>query len=89
MRNPKKMAAINKRVAFRRLLNRRKLIGFVLLRLRMRLRKKRVKYKKNLWIQQIFQEREEKSEYHVLVRELELYDHEYFFKMFRMSPEKF
>ena len=55
----------------------------------MRLRKKRVKYKKNLWIRQIFQEREEKSEYHVLVRELELYDHEYFFKMFRMSPEKF
>ena len=83
------MAAINKQVAFRRLLNRRKLIGFVLLRLRMRLRKKRVKYKKNLWIRQIFQEREEKSEYHVLVRELELYDHKYFFKMFRMSPEKF
>ena len=83
------MAAINKRVAFRRLLNRRKLLVFVLLRLRIKLRKKSVKYKKNLWIRQILQEREEKSEYHVLVRELELYDNEYFFKMFSMSPQKF
>lgn len=30
-----------------------------------------------------------KSEYHVLVRELEIFDNEYFFKMFRMSPQKF
>ena len=83
------MAAINKRVAFRRLINQRKLLTFVLLRLRMRLKKKSLKYKKSLWIRKIFEEREEKSEYRVLVRELELYDKEYFFKMFRMSPQKF
>ncbi len=72
------MAAVNKKLAF-----------FILVRLRMRLRKKSLKYKKSIWIRKIFQEREEKSEYHLLVRELELFDKEYFFKMFRMSPQKF
>ena len=34
-------------------------------------------------------EREEKGEYHHLVRELRLFDHELFFKMFRMNPMKY
>ena len=66
------MAAINKRVTIRRWFYR---LLFFPVRLHMRLRKTRMKYKKSLWIRKIFEEREEKSEY--------------FFKMFRMSPQKF
>ena len=34
-------------------------------------------------------EREERGEYHQLVRELRLFDHELFFKMFRMNSVKY
>ena len=64
------------------------LLLFVL-RLRSRMRKKELKYKKNFWIRKIFQERQERSEYYILVREMQIFDQEYFFKTFRMSPEKF
>ena len=33
-------------------------------------------------------ERHSKREFHVLVKELKLFDHEFFFKQFRMTPEK-
>ena len=33
-------------------------------------------------------ERHSKGEFHVLVKELKLFDHEFFFKQFRMTPEK-
>ena len=42
------MAAINRRVAFRRLLYRKKILLLFVLRLRSRLRKKELKYKKIL-----------------------------------------
>ena len=32
--------------------------------------------------------RHSKREFHVLVKELKLFDHEFFFKQFRMTPEK-
>ena len=42
-----------------------------------------------MWIRKIFAEREEKSEYYLLVKDMHLFDHEYFFKCFRMSPTTF
>ena len=41
------------------------------------------------WVRQIFKERKEKGEFHTLVKETMLFDHEYFFRMFRMSPTKY
>ena len=37
--------------------------------------------RKKLWIRKIFQEREENSQYHLLLWELEILDKEYLFKM--------
>ena len=37
----------------------------------------------------IFQERKQKGEYHLLLQDLRLHDHEYFFKCFRMSHSKY
>ena len=47
------------------------------------------KYRKRFWIRKIYAEREEKGEFHLLVQEMKLYDHAYFFKQFRMSPATF
>ena len=57
----------------------------ILLLLRRRLRLKR-KYKKRFWVRKIFQDRQEKGEFHTLVQEMKLFDHEYFFRCFRMTP---
>jgi len=47
------------------------------------------KNSKRPWKRIIFEERAQKGEYHTLVRETMLFDHEYFFMMFRMTPAKF
>ncbi|XP_057310637.1 uncharacterized protein LOC130648602 [Hydractinia symbiolongicarpus] len=44
------------------------------------------KYKKRYWIRQIYQERKQKGEFHLLIQDLKLYDHQLFFQYFRMSP---
>ena len=36
--------------------------------------------RKRLWVWQIFMDRNSKGEFHVLVKELKLFDHEFFFK---------
>ena len=41
------------------------------------------------WKRKILEERTQKGEYHTLVKEMVLFDHEYFFKMFRMTPTTF
>lgn len=82
------MAAVNRRLLLRRLLKRKKFILLLLLRLRLRWKKAR-KYRKTQLMRKLFEEREEKSEFNILVRELQIFDHEYFFKSFRMSPTKF
>ena len=41
------------------------------------------------WVRQIYTERKEKGEYHLLVRQMMLHDKEYFFQCFRMSPTRF
>ncbi len=50
--------------------------------------KAKIKNKKRFWVRKIFAQRKEKGEYNNLVREMRLYDHEFFFKMFRMSPSQ-
>ena len=75
-----KMAALNMRFILRR-----KILTLLLLRRR----RQRLKYKKRFWIRKIYEERQSKGEFHTLVRELTLVDHEYFFRLFRMSPSTF
>ena len=45
--------------------------------------------KRRFWVRQLYLERKRKGEYHTLVQEAKLFDHEVFFKMFRMLPYKF
>lgn len=73
------MAAINVRV----------LLLLLLAKRRIRQRKRNNKYKKRFWIRKIFQERKRKGEYHLLIHDMRLFDHEYFFKHFRMLPDKY
>ena len=54
----------------------RKLILCKLLRLHYKYKNKR----KRLWVKEMFEERQSKGEFHVLVKELKLFDHEFFFK---------
>ena len=76
-----KMAAVNKRFLMRKLL--------ILLLLRRRTKRRQQKYKKNFWVRKIFQERTSKGEYHLLVQDLKLFDHLYFFQCFRMTPSTY
>ncbi|XP_028408214.1 uncharacterized protein LOC114530792 [Dendronephthya gigantea] len=48
-----------------------------------------MRYRKRFWIRKVFCEREVKGEFHCLVKELIIVDHELFFKMFRMMPSQF
>lgn len=43
--------------------------------------------RKRSWLRQVILERHSKEESHVLVRELKLFDHEFFCKQFRMTNE--
>ena len=76
------MAAINKRI-------------FLLWLLRRRIQKREgqitnsTKKKKRMWVRKIFSERNWKGEYHLLVKQMIMCDHEYFFKMFRMKPQNY
>ena len=45
--------------------------------------------KKRLWIRKLFLERRSKGLYDVLVKDLMLFDHEYFFKAFKINPTTF
>jgi hypothetical protein len=45
-------------------------------------RRKQEKYKKSIWVRKIVQERQMESEYHLLMEELKLYDHEYLLSSF-------
>ena len=61
----------------------------ILLLLRIRERRKKNRYRKRFWIRPILQRRKEQGEYFNLAREMQLADHESFFKYFRMSPTLF
>ena len=47
------------------------------------------KKRKRFWVRKVYEERLEKGEFHLLVGDLRLHDHEYFFRCFRMSPSTF
>ena len=67
------MAAISKLLLFKK-----KMLLLMLLRstlIRNRIIKK-------IWVRQIFQERETKAEFHMLVKDLKLFDKKYFFRNF-------
>ena len=74
------MAAVNIRHLLKVKIN---IIRLLLLRRR---RKRLEKYKERFSVRRIYPERKQKGEYHLLVKELMLYDEEYFFHCFRMSP---
>ena len=61
----------------------------VLTMLRRRLGGQNEKYKKRFWIRRIYQERILKGEFHLLIKEMIVFDHEYFFRCFRMVPKTF
>ena len=77
----KSFAQVGKMAA---MLNQRQILLVLLLRRRLARRKT-----KRCWVRKIFRERKTKGEYHLLIKELQLYDHELFFKQFRMSPAKY
>ena len=59
---------------------------YLLILYRRRKQRKRNKYKKRFWVRKLFQHRKTHGEFHNLVKELKLHDHELFFKQFRMDP---
>ena len=78
------MAAANRKMLLQQQL---KMILLMLIRLRRKRKNKRDR--KKIWIRKLFQEREEKSEFYKLVKDMQLFDSFYFFKCFRMSPSMF
>ena len=62
----------------------------LLLILRKRFRKKNLKFVQDrLWVRKIYEERKDKGEFHLLVREMKLFAHQYFYQQFRISPAQF
>ncbi|CAB4034630.1 Hypothetical predicted protein [Paramuricea clavata] len=61
---------------------------YLLILYRRRKRRIRNKSKKRFWVRRLFQQRRTHGEYNNLVKELELHDHELFFKQFRMYPSQ-
>ena len=42
-----------------------------------------------MWIRKLFEEREQKGEFNMLVQDMKLFDSEWFFRYFRVSPKTF
>lgn len=70
-------------------LTRRQLLILLLLRRRLKRRELEARNNKRFWVRRLYAERSEKGEYHQLVREMKIFDKEFFFQHFRMGPEKF
>ena len=66
-------------------LNRRLLLLLLLIRRRRRRRRER----KCIWVRDIFKKRLQLGEYHSLINEMRLTDHQSFYRYFHMSPERF
>ena len=49
----------------------------------------RNRIRKKIWIRQIFRQRETKGEFHILVKDLRLFDKEYFFRKFQVGLATF
>ena len=66
-------------------LSRRQILILIILR-RRRQQQGNNKNIKRFWVREIYKRRKQFGEFHTLVREAMLLDHEYFFRMFRMTP---
>ena len=55
----------------------------------LRQRKREKKNQRKMWVRKIYQERKQKGEFHLLINEMRLHDHELFFRYFRMSPTRY
>ena len=53
------------------------------------LRRRRSRARKRTRVRKIYIKRREKGEYHALIQEMRLSDHDSFYKYFRMSPQRF
>ena len=60
----------------------RKISLLILIKRRRDRRKRKMKHE---WVRKIFQERKTKGEFQLLVKDLHLFDSEYFFRNFRMA----
>ena len=81
------MAAINRRLL---LLHSLKVNILAILLLRRQKRNMKItSRRKKMWVRKLFRERRPKGLYNVLLKDLMLFDHEYFFKAFKMSPGRF
>ena len=71
-------------------LRRRKTLLLILARHRIKQKRKEAlgKEKRRFRVRSIFAERQTKGEFHTLVADMKLFDHEYFQKQFRMSPTR-
>ena len=47
------------------------------------------KRKRKIWVRKLYEERKLKREYQLLIHDLQLHDHEIFFRYFRMLPETY
>ena len=70
-------------------INRRQALLLVLVRPELKnVRKRWRKRKRDFGWGEYLRERKTKGEFHTLVADMKLFDHEYFHKQFRMSPTK-
>ena len=81
------MAAVDRRFILMQILQ----LNMVLLMMLRRRRRERIAKpkKKRMWMRRLFVERRSKGLYNVLVKDLKLFDREYFFKAFKMNPNPF
>ena len=42
-----------------------------------------------MWVRKLFRERKTKGAFSLFIKDMQLFDHEYFFKFFRMTPTKY
>lgn len=52
-------------------------------------RRRGTKRKREIWVKDIFRKREEQGDFHNLIPEMRLNDHEGYRNFFRMGPDKF
>ena len=71
-------------------LSRRKALLLILARHQIKRKRKEAleKEKRRFWVRRLFAERQTKGEFHTLIADMKLFDHEYFQKQFRMLPTK-
>ena len=51
--------------------------------------KRKFQKRKTIWMRRVYIERAQKGEFHLLVREMMLFGHEYFLKCFQMIPSTY